>query len=79
MFQAITVKYLSPTNTKGARIKAICAGGSLTVPFDYSLNTEERHKQVAIALMEKMNWQGYDLVGGVDYQNNSVFVLINKG
>ena len=31
--QAIITKFLSPTNTRGARVKAFCAAGSVTVGF----------------------------------------------
>ena len=35
--QAIQTKYIGPTNTKGARIKAFCAAGSITIPYNYEL------------------------------------------
>jgi len=66
---AIITKYLSPTNTKGSRVKAIADGGfslgahTITIPFDHSLNQGQAHKKAAIALRDKMNWKG-DLVGG---------------
>lgn len=31
--QAITCKYLSPTNSKGSRVKASCARGSVTIAY----------------------------------------------
>lgn len=54
--QAITVKYLGPTNTKGARYKAICAAGAVTVAYDYSLNTQGNVKQAIKALCAKLGW-----------------------
>jgi hypothetical protein len=36
MSQAIITKFLGPTNTRGARIKATCWHGSVIVPYDYS-------------------------------------------
>jgi hypothetical protein len=37
--QAIETKYMGPTNTRGSRIKATAAAGSVMVPFDYQLQT----------------------------------------
>lgn len=34
--QSIQIKYLPATNTKGARLKATCEGGSIVEPCDYS-------------------------------------------
>ena len=70
MFQAITTKYLGPTNHRGARIKATCDGGSLTVSRDYALNGADNHRQVATQLAESLGWLDdrgtltYRLVGG---------------
>jgi hypothetical protein len=54
MAQAILVKYLGPTNTKGARLKAISWLGSLTVPYDHALNPTENRERAAHALCQKM-------------------------
>jgi len=54
---AIHTKYVGPTNTKGARIKASCVRGreklSVSVSFDYALGCEERHAQAVFALLAK--------------------------
>jgi hypothetical protein len=50
---AITTKYLAPTNTKGARIKAKGGYYSVTIPFDYSKSDVELHYTAVKALMEK--------------------------
>jgi hypothetical protein len=54
--QAITTKYLAPTNTRGARIKATAAAGSITIPWDYALNACENHHAAACALARKYDW-----------------------
>jgi hypothetical protein len=54
IYQAIETKYLSPTNTKGGRIKAECWGGNITIGYDHALNIDEAHKAAALALLEKM-------------------------
>lgn len=51
--QAITTKYLPATNTKCSRIKAICERGSVTIPFDYSGDTENAHRSAVQALVTK--------------------------
>ncbi len=56
IMQAIKTKYLGPTNTRGARIKAECYSRSLTQPFAYELNEEDRHIKAALALAEKLEW-----------------------
>jgi len=55
---AIHTKYLGPTVTKGARIKATCTRDHackwiVTVGFDYAAVSEARHAQAAQALLAK--------------------------
>lgn len=38
--QAIKTKYLPATNTKPSRIKAECEAGSITISYDYRLNSD---------------------------------------
>lgn len=76
--QAITTKYLAPTNTQGARIKAKCAAGQLVVEFDYALNEDERHQKAAEALRDKLGWNKdfYGrLVSGVIHTGEHVHVF----
>lgn len=62
--QAISTKYLGPTNTLGTRIKASSgSGSSVTVPYDYSLDAFANHQAAAEALCKKLKWTG-TLVGG---------------
>lgn len=51
--KAICTKYLGPTDTKGARIKAYTGEESLTLPLDHALSGAERHEKVVRALLEK--------------------------
>lgn len=53
--QAIITKYLGPTNHHGARVKAICDAGMLTVPWDYGAGTPENHERAANALRRKLD------------------------
>ena len=63
--QTITTKYLSATNTRGARIKATHTGGftSVTEGYDYALNNEDNHMVVAHMLAQKLGWDA-TYVGG---------------
>ena len=62
--QAIETRYIAPTNTKGGRIKATAAAGSITISYDYALNSDGNHKAAADALIAKMGWQGTFAQGG---------------
>lgn len=81
--QAIVTKYLGPTNSRGARVKAICDAGSLTIPWDHALNSEANHKKVATALAWKYGWLDHSqLVGGgmpSSLPYAYCFVMVRKG
>lgn len=63
---AITTKYLSPTNSRGARIKAFTSNGhQLTIGYPYDLNPTEAHAKAAVTLARRMGWTyGGKLVSG---------------
>ena len=83
MRQAITTKFLGPTNNRGARVKAIArkadnvgAEMSATVDFSYS-GTDVDHARAAKACAEKYGWSGLWVAGGnVDGTGN---VYVNVG
>lgn len=62
--QAIATKYLFPTNTKGARVKACAYGANITIPYDYALDVDRNHKAAADALIAKTGWTGAFAQGG---------------
>ena len=76
--QYIQTKYLSPTDTKGGRIKAKLsyASESLTMPYDHSLDCEQAHAKVAMALAKKLHWLGDYASGG--NETGYVFALIGN-
>ena len=60
MALAIHTKYIGPTDTRQARIKAtVCRGWgnqnkcSATINFDWSVGTETAHRLAAVALLKK--------------------------
>ena len=71
--QTITTKFIGPSNTRGARVKATTASGkSLTVPYDHAIG-DESHSVAALTLARKLGWSG-SLVGG-DTRVGKVFVF----
>lgn len=79
--KTIQVKYLHPTDSAGARLKAFVStkGEKITLPWDYALNNDENYCLAAKKLAEKLEWKG-NLVGGFVEGNKSVhmvFVFVN--
>ena len=57
--QAITTKYLGPTDNYPSRVRAITACGTkITLPWQHSLDSDDNHKRAALALAQKLGWQG---------------------
>ena len=82
--QAIEVKYLGPTNSKGSRFKATASGGSVTISRDYALDTNMNELAAATALFEKLGWdesfKSLSLEQSGELANqNTVFILTLKG
>jgi hypothetical protein len=49
--QSIQTKFLSATDSKGSRIKAKCARGSIVIPLDYGLSGDDIHRAAVMALI----------------------------
>ena len=74
--QTITTKFLQPTNSTGARIKATSSSGiSMTRSYEHGMSTEENHEEVAMALAERLEWD-YDFAVG-DTTTGFVFVPVD--
>ncbi len=71
--QAITTKYIGPTNVRGSRVKAIAAAGSITLAWDDSLTPNRNHLVAAKALAEKYKWVGI-YFGGTIVSGETVWV-----
>jgi len=57
--QTITTKYLAPTNTLGARIKATTSSGSSkTISYPYELSGSECHIKALRELNKQLDWSG---------------------
>ena len=74
--QAIQTKYIGPTNTKGARIKAACDAGSVIIGYPHELSGDDCHAKAAMALVRKLGWEdhGESWVCGSLPDNSRVFV-----
>lgn len=64
MYQAITTRYIGPTNVRGSRVKATAEAGSVTLHWDDSLNSDNNHKAAALELATKFGWKGNWYGGG---------------
>jgi len=51
--QAIITKYIGPTDSRGARIKAECERGKIFFPYPYELSGEACHRAAVDALTDK--------------------------
>ena len=63
--KAIQIKYLSATNTKGARYKAWTEAGSLTEAYDYSLDHKDNALALAKAYCAKFGWSEPKGIGSI--------------
>lgn len=77
-YQAITTKYLGPTNHRGARIKAQAARGHITLEYDSGLTTSANHMEAAKALAERFGWGGHWASGGLPDGRGDVFVIVEN-
>lgn len=75
MRQAITTKYLGPTNHRGARIKASAQAGSVTVSWDHSMSPQQNHVEAARALALVYGWDGVWIGGALPHGTGYAFVL----
>lgn len=74
--QVIRTRYLGPTDYLGARVRAVCQGGSVTHHYDHGLSCAENHAEACRALVLKMRWTG-DWRGGTARDGDSYFVNLS--
>ncbi len=77
--QAITTRYLGPTDHRGSRVKATAQAGSITVGLDYALGQDENHHAAAEALAKRYGWETDGWASGVGADGRFVFVRVPKG
>lgn len=74
MYQAISTKYLGPTDKRWSRIRATAQAGSITIDYDQGLSSENNHAAAAKALAMKFGWDGTWFAGGL--VNGNCFVRV---
>jgi len=70
--QAIVTKYLCPTNNSGARIKASCDAGSVTISYPHAHGLTEAHAEAVRTLLAKLGWSGSWRMGSAPERGNNV-------
>jgi hypothetical protein len=83
MRQAITTRFLGPTNHRGSRVKARCQAGSLFWSWDHAHDPEQNHDDAANALARKLGWIGPDsdwflVGGGLPDGTGNAYVLVRS-
>jgi len=76
--QAIQTRYFGPTNSRGSRIKATAAAGSITIPYPHELSGQAVHRAAAEALAHKLGWNAEhygQLLGGQLADSTYAFVF----
>lgn len=67
--QAITVKYLGPTNFRGARLKAACNRGSTTIPYPHEKHGDAAYWVAAENLIKKFIKEDHEKYGTPEDEN----------
>lgn len=77
MSYAIETKFLGPTNTRGARIKAALNGSSKTFAYAHELGSSENHIFAARQLAENFGYPDrFGLVSGHLQNGRMVHILV---
>jgi hypothetical protein len=58
----IRTRYLGPTDTRGARIRATNGARSVTIPYPHELSVEDAHVSAAEKLVDKLHEHDEDRV-----------------
>jgi hypothetical protein len=74
MRQAVTTKYLGPTNFRGARIAVKSQAGRHVVSWDHALNVAANHERAALVYIAMMGWAGHWAGGALPDDTGYCFV-----
>lgn len=76
MNQAIVTKFIAPSERRGMRVKATCAGGKTKMfNWESDWDADKNHHTAAIILQAELEWQG-ELKGGVMANGDYCWVLV---
>lgn len=76
--KAIQTKFIGPSETRGARVKAWIKGYAATVSWDHGLEVVDNHGAAARKLAELLRWSGR-LVGGTLPDESMAWVFVDGG
>lgn len=74
--KAIQTKFIGPSNTKGARVRAWINGSSAAVSWDYGAEVADNHGMAARKLAASLKWDGR-LVGGTLPDETMAWVFVD--
>ena len=75
MTQAITTKYLGPTNCRGSRIVVRSQAGRKIYSWDCELDVADNHAQAAFLYIKEMGWSGIWAGGALPSKDGYAFVM----
>lgn len=75
--QVIQTRFVGPTDTKGARIKAWAEAGSVVISYPHELSGQACHRAAAQALANKFGWS-YKYLGGQLPSGDYAFVPVHS-
>jgi hypothetical protein len=80
MAQAILTKYIGPTDSRCAKVKAKAQAGSLIVAWDDALDVDQNHDAAANKLAESLGWlENRKLIGGgLPDGTGNAYILVSK-
>jgi len=72
----IKTKYMGPTNSRGARIKASCKAGAVSISYAYGMDPKDNHIQAVKALIMKLGLAWGDSFAIGEDDDGCVFVPV---
>ena len=76
MRQAVTTKYINPTDKKPSRIQAKSGPGSIYISYDSELSSDENHRKACEAYLSKYKWKGQYHAGTVERPDGVIVVWV---
>jgi hypothetical protein len=74
--KAIQTKFIGPSETRGARVKAWFKGNAATVSWDYGSEIVDNHAAAVLELVASLKWSGR-LVGGTLPDESMAWVFVD--
>ena len=74
--KAIQTKFIGPSETRGARVKAWIENIPVVLPWDHALEVVDNHGAAARKLAERLRWNGR-LVGGTLPDESMAWVFVD--